>query len=219
MYVILFAMWLNETFYGFDFTILQFYHNLGEVTNYNISYLFRAITATAEHGYGMLLTAFLMMIIPWIPALRKRYPAQCKAVFMCGVISFFGIALGSVGTNLTIKKNVARIRPYAASDLFNEWWVLAKGNLDPEYSFPSGHTTCTMATMTGIFLCGNRKKSWTAFIFVILMGASRNYFMMHYPTDIIGGIVVGGVATLISYFIWYYGVFKKGECKLFQKVF
>lgn len=219
MNVVLFAEWLNSTFYTFDYSILEFYHKLAEVTNYNITWLFRAITSLAEHGYGMLLLSFMMIVIPLIPALRRKYPSQCKSVFMCGVIALFGIALGSVGTNLTIKESVARPRPYLASDLYHNWWVLAKGNLDPEFSFPSGHTTCTMAAMTAIFLCGNRKRSWTAFLFVIVMGASRNYFMMHYPTDIIGGIIVGGIGTTISYFAWKYGVFKFAEKGLFKKLF
>ena len=35
------------------------------------------------------------------------------------------------------------------------------------------------------------------------MGLSRNYFMVHYPTDILGGIMVGGISGLISYLICY----------------
>lgn len=219
MNILLFAEWLNTAFYDFDFSILNFYHNLAETTGYHIGWLFRAVTSLAEHGYGMLLLSFLMILIPLVPALRHKYPEKCKAVFMCGVIALFGIAIGSIGTNLTIKEAVARPRPYQASDLFNEWWALAGGNLDPEYSFPSGHTTCTMAVMTAIFLCGNRKKSWVAFLFAIIMGATRNYFMMHYPTDIIGGLVVGGVAATISYIIWKYGVFRYAEKNVFKKLF
>lgn len=216
MYSLLVSDWLNNTFAGFDYGILNFYHNLAESTNYGIGWLFRFITSLAEHGYGMIALSMLMMVVPLVPAIRKKYPAQCNAVFVCGVISLSAIILGSVITNVTIKGAVARPRPYLASDIYHQWWELAGGNLDPEFSFPSGHTTCTMAVMTSIFLCGNKKKSWTAFIFAIVMGATRNYFMMHYPTDIIGGLIVGGVASIVAYLVWQKLVFKK-PLKLFVK--
>lgn len=220
MELLLMAQWLNTTFEGFDFHILSFYHNLAEATNYKLTWLFRLITSTAEHGYGMLLLAALMVLIPLIPPLRKKYPEKCNAVLKCGIVALTAVALGAIFTNVLIKENVARPRPYTYLDsVYHEWWVLAKGNLDSEYSFPSGHTTCTMAVMTAIFLCGNRKKSWTAFIFVILMGATRNYFMMHYPTDIVGGIIVGGMAALVMYLIFTYLIFRPIENKRKQKAF
>lgn len=212
MLTILMAGWLDETFAGFDGALLGFYHNLAEVTNYKLTWFFRAISFLADHGYGMMILSFLMISVPWLPFLKKKYPNQCKAVFRCGVIAAFAIAFGALITNYTIKENVARIRPY--NNGFIDWWVSLPIHFeDPEFSFPSGHTTCTMATMTSVFLCGKRKVSWTAFILVVLMGASRNYFMMHYPTDIIGGVLVGGLAATLSYLIWAKLVFAKIESK------
>jgi len=52
-----------------------------------------------------------------------------------------------------------------------------------------------------VFLVGNRRISWTAFIFGILMGISRIYLAVHYASDVLGGIVVGLVAGSIGYFI------------------
>ena len=198
MELLLMANWLDTNFQGFDFAIQSAMHNLGEATNYNISYFFRFITALAEHGYAMMALAALLIIISVVPAFRKKNPKAADTMLKMGLTAAIGMAFGLLVTNLSIKPLVARIRPYDASDLFYEWWQLARGNIDLEYSFPSGHTTCTMATMTAIFIWGNKKYSWTAFIMVLLMGMSRIYFMMHYPTDVIGGIIIGGVGALIG---------------------
>ena len=37
--------------------------------------------------------------------------------------------------------------------------------------------------------------------YVALMAASRNYFMVHYPTDVIAGAVVGTIGGIIAYLI------------------
>lgn len=219
MILLLMADWLNSTFSGFDYSILKFYHDLAESTNNGLGWLFRAITATAEHGYGMIFMSLLMILIPLVPVVRKKAPAKCKLVFVCGVVAFTAIILGFLVTNLAIKETVGRQRPYLSSDVFKQWWEFAKGNLDPEYSFPSGHTTCTMAVMMSIFLCGNRKKSWLALVYAVLMGATRNYLMMHYPTDIIGGLIVGGLASAVAYIIWVGFIFKRTEASFLNKIF
>ena len=55
--------------------------------------------------------------------------------------------------------------------------------------------------MTALFLAGNKRYSWTAFIFAFLMGVSRIYLVVHYPSDVLGGIVVGACAAIIGTFI------------------
>ena len=39
------------------------------------------------------------------------------------------------------------------------------------------------------------------FLFPIAIGATRNYLMVHYPSDILGGLIVGCIAGLLSYLI------------------
>ncbi|MCR5311900.1 MAG: phosphatase PAP2 family protein [Lachnospiraceae bacterium] len=211
--LILTAAWLDKTFYGFDNGILKALHSLGEATGYLANYFFRFITSFADGGYFMLAMCLAMILIPCIPAIYRKNPDKARNVIICGLAGFTAIALGAVITNLTIKRQVARIRPYEATQLYHDWWILAKGNIDKEFSFPSGHTTCTMAAMTSIFIRFNKKYSWTAFIFVILMGLSRNYLMMHYPTDIIGGILIGGISAVLTNLFWVFAFRKITELK------
>ena len=112
-----------------------------------------------------------------------------------------GIIIGALFTNIAIKNIVARPRPYCTTETFRDWWLSVGHGLESEFSFPSGHTTSAMASMTPVFLFCDKKKSWTAFLFVIALGASRNYIMVHFPSDILGGILVGMIAGILSYII------------------
>ena len=55
-----------------------------------------------------------------------------------------------------------------------------------------------MAAMTGLFFVTDKRISWTAFIFALLMGASRIYLCVHYPSDVLGGLIIGFAAGLIA---------------------
>ena len=117
-----------------------------------------------------------------------------------GLSVLLAVGIGALFTNVIIKNVVARPRPYTVSD-YHDMWVTAGSTLESEYSFPSGHTTVTMTSLTAVFLSCNKKWSWVGFIFVVLMGLSRMYLFVHYLTDVIGGIIVGGVSGTVAYFI------------------
>ena len=70
-----------------------------------------------------------------------------------------------------------------------------------EVSDATGQNAAAMASMTPVFFFCNKKKSWAAFLFVIALGATRNYIMVHFPSDILGGMLVGFIAGLVSYLI------------------
>ena len=72
---------------------------------------------------------------------------------------------------------------------------------ESDKSFPSGHTTAAFSAMTAVFLVGNKRISWLAFLFGILMGISRIYLGVHYPSDVLGGILVGLIAGSVAVFI------------------
>ena len=65
------------------------------------------------------------------------------------------------------------------------------------HSFPSGHTFSSVAAAIGIWHW-NRKWGIAAVVTAILMMFSRLYFYVHYPTDILGGILLGTVLALLS---------------------
>ena len=70
-------------------------------------------------------------------------------------------------------------------------------------SFPSGHTSSAFTFAMAIALVLKKKGvSVAAFIFAFLMGISRIYVGVHYPTDVIVGAFVGIVYAIIGYVIF-----------------
>jgi len=97
-------------------------------------------------------------------------------------------------TNCLLKNLVARTRPYDVADFTD---LIVKKPKD--YSFPSGHTAASFAAVTALFM--SRKKLLGAISCVIAILISRMYLYVHFPTDIIGGIVVGVAAGVAAGFI------------------
>jgi len=68
-------------------------------------------------------------------------------------------------------------------------------------SFPSGHIAFLFALSAAIYFF-NKKIGWLFFGLSFLIGLSRIFVGIHYPLDILGGIVVGILsAVLLKNFI------------------
>ena len=110
---------------------------------------------------------------------------------------FFGIAvIGSAVLNIIAKNHYARLRP--------DLWV----SLTPEttFSFPSGHAmgSATLG-LAVILLCWPTRWRWLVIIaslaFVLLVGVSRIYLGVHYPSDILAGWTAAIAWTLGMYIL------------------
>ena len=113
-----------------------------------------------------------------------------------------GVTIGAIFTNLCLKVFIARPRPYAdESSLFHQLWLLVGQNIESDKSFPSGHTTAAFATMTPAFILGKPRVKWAAVIFAVLMGIARIYLVVHYPSDVLAGMIVGIFAGCIAVLI------------------
>jgi undecaprenyl-diphosphatase len=63
-------------------------------------------------------------------------------------------------------------------------------------SFPSGHTTFMFALATAVYFFGHKKLAFMLYTSGLLIGIARVIAGVHYPYDILGGIVLG---TLVGY--------------------
>ena len=96
--------------------------------------------------------------------------------------------------NVIIKNLAARTRPY---DINTGIQLLVKTPGD--YSFPSGHTAASFASVTALYLAGEKKLWKIALVLSCAIAFSRMYLYVHYPTDILGGIVIGILSGVIGY--------------------
>lgn len=115
-----------------------------------------------------------------------------KKTRKCGIVMLISMALCYLVGNLAIKNLVARARPFVVDTS-----VVLKIPIPSEYSFPSGHTMNGFTAATVIFLY-YKKPGIIALLFATLIAFSRMYLFVHYPTDILAGIVIGVSAACLS---------------------
>ena len=95
--------------------------------------------------------------------------------------------LGSlIINNLILKNLIARIRPY---EIINGLVPLIEKPTD--YSFPSGHTGSSFAAACILYRKLPKRFGIPALILAILIGFSRLYLGVHYPSDVLCGIISG----------------------------
>ena len=58
------------------------------------------------------------------------------------------------------------------------------------FSFPSGHTGASFAAASALFFSRN-KFGVFAFVVAALIGFSRLYLYVHYPSDVLAGALIG----------------------------
>lgn len=109
-----------------------------------------------------------------------------------GVALLLGLLLGLVCGNLVIKNLVARVRPCAINTT-----VKLLIPFPSEYSFPSGHTLSSFIGATCIFV-REKRLGIPAYVLASLIAFSRLYLYVHFPTDIIGGILLGLALAYIA---------------------
>lgn len=102
-----------------------------------------------------------------------------------GILLLAGLLAGFLIGNVFLKNALMRERPcWLNPDVV----LLVKNPTD--YSFPSGHTLAS--TIAAVILTkGNRRFGFWAIPLAILIGFSRLYLYVHFPTDVLGAVVLG----------------------------
>lgn len=143
----------------------------------------KAFTTLGNAGILWIVLAVAMLF--WRPTRKAGVLAGCALLFSL------------LFTNLGLKLLLTRPRPYTVVEGLIP--LLTSG--DPN-SFPSGHTSAAFAA--GLVWARALPKAWmrrTAVIQAVLMGLSRLYVGVHYPSDVVSGAVVGTVCALLALWI------------------
>ena len=97
---------------------------------------------------------------------------------------------GAIGTSL--KFAFKRERPFKTYD-----FIHGKDKVGP-MSFPSNHTTLAFATATSLSLaCPKWYVIVPSYLWASSVAYSRMYLGVHYPSDVLGGIVIGIGSSLL----------------------
>jgi len=78
----------------------------------------------------------------------------------------------------------------------SQWLILSH---IPDDSFPSDHASVGMAFLVGMYFFGWKKESLILSPFFLLMFLSRIAGGVHWPLDIFGGIIIGGLSSFLLY--------------------
>lgn len=113
-------------------------------------------------------------------------------------ITAFSTAIARIGVVELIRFFYLRPRPFT---VFQVHQLLS----EHEWSFPSGHSAFFFAMATAIYLYNKKWGIWF-FIGAILMNISRIIAGIHYPSDILGGMIIG---VLTAYLIFYFAERRK----------
>ena len=106
-----------------------------------------------------------------------------------GFCVLLSLAGGLLIGNIFLKNLVARDRPCWIDPTIQLLVASPK-----DFSFPSGHTCASFASAFAIYKCKEVfPKKWrtAAMVLATLIALSRLYVGVHYPTDVLGGLIVG----------------------------
>ncbi|HEV8695769.1 MAG TPA: phosphatase PAP2 family protein [Lysobacter sp.] len=163
----------------FDEPILRFAHNMA-TSGFDQTFL---MFSALGYQWGVVPFDFALVLIL---AIKRRAREGL----------FAGLALGgSALLNLTTKQLFARERP-------SLWESIAP---ETTFSFPSGHAMGSM-TLAWVCLLLTWRTPWrwpvaaAALTFTTLVGLSRVYLGVHYPSDILAGWTAASVWAVCCFF-------------------
>lgn len=137
------------------------------------------ISSFGDKGIGWIVLSVILTCIP-------RYR---KAGITMGLALIFCLLIG----NMTLKPLIARPRPYT---YFPEMTLLIAPLAD--FSFPSGHTFASFASATALFLY-HKKAGIAAYILAAIIAFTRLYLYVHFPSDVIAGMLLGIFSGWLTY--------------------
>lgn len=141
-------------------------------------WLLPKITVLGDAGIFWILMTLVLLILP-----KTR-----RLGIVCAVSLIIDVAL----CNGLLKNLIARTRPYVVNP--DVVLLIPKPG---DYSFPSGHSAASFTFVGALYF--NKSKMWIPFcVLAAVIAFSRLYLYVHYPTDVLGGIVIGFIFAYLG---------------------
>jgi undecaprenyl-diphosphatase len=186
--------------FAFDVPLLEAVHSLASP---RLDHDFILISAA---GYAWGVIPFDTLLVLGLVLLRRLREGLFAALSI----------VGSLLLNTAAKHSFARVRPHL--------WTSASP-AETTYSFPSGHAMGSMTlAMVVVLLCWSLRTrgGWTvrwpvtilAAAFVLLVGLSRVYLGVHYPSDILAGWTAACAWVIGVYSLVFFGTLKPWQVRL-----
>lgn len=174
---------------NFDYNIMALIQSLYDLGGSISDIVFLIFTLLGEKTFMILAISFIYWCI------NKRLGEYI-------IISMFA----SLGVNGLIKDFVKRIRPFNNPN-FSEMRYVKVNNalinteeLTESYSFPSAHSQSSTNLFGTIALkFKNIKITLICALLILLVMISRVYLGLHYPTDVICGMIISLIITFVVY--------------------
>lgn len=176
--------WIDAIFSVFDSALLSLLHRLAVETQGVLTQPFALWGVITDNGLVFLAAGLTLLF--WRPT-RSLGAQLVASVGLAGVLAY------------AIKLAVARPRPFLLPS-YHQWWKTLGLPAESGFAFPSGHVATVMAAAAVCYVFFEKRWSWVFFLPVVFTGLTRCYLQVHYPSDVLAGLVVGligaGLATV-----------------------
>ena len=109
-----------------------------------------------------------------------------------GFILLLAMLIGLCIGNGILKHTICRLRP-----CWQNQTIELLINRPTGYSFPSGHTLSSTIASTILYFANSRFGIWSIPL-ALAIAFSRLYLFVHFPSDVIGGILLGIIIGWLS---------------------
>lgn len=110
-----------------------------------------------------------------------------------GFVMIIALILNGIICNIILKPMLARIRPFDVNTA-----IKLLINKPRDFSFPSGHTSASFTAASVLFF-RKSKLFVPSLVLAFLISFSRLYLYVHYPSDVLAGLVLGILCGYIGH--------------------